>query len=881
MKKLFLLLLLPFTVSAQTVTPSWEVFGAGSHTIQYSFPGQTGGAKSIIDSINLYFRFWLKTDTNSILQTIPNFYPRGDVRWLRKIDTTAFISNLLSRSNTWTGTNEFKNNVTFGASANITGLGNFGVQNLAGTIFSNQEYNGFSVQNYSINSGASKYQKDVINWNNGTYDFQLFPPASVTGQRGIYFPDKSGTVALQGDTSTLIANILSRNNTWTGTNEFNAAQVDNVPTNPHDVVNLSYLSSYARIGDTTGFNKYFTRKTPIIGTIYNKTGFTTLSDFTTNGVTASVVSGNIRITGSTSDYVHSLDLNGITLLDRWNMSVQLIAPTLTSTTALAIGTRSINSVNAYSLIANADLTTSGTTSGQLTYVGNAGLTVLATSANRLTFSAGDTLAMYVSRDNMTVTTRMVNKSHPTVDVSTTYQTTPLLFSAIQNRGTFSIFAKGSDPIDVISIKISSESPKDAVLLVGDSKFEGRGATVIANALIGILGQSYPVINMGGGSDATPEVLQQMPEIIATKPRLVLLCIGRNDLSYGTSVSTIMANLLSITNQLTSANIQYRVFTGFWETTVNQDALAAAIRLAYPNNLIDNLKSTATTTASLSGDSKHPSDIGNYITSIDVKRSGVLDSITNTRVIISRSDIDNAIPSITAGSGNLITYDYKGLITSAITRKYMALDQSYGETATASGFTGDCNTILTNSIQAISTSATNKPFASTGVIITYASSASNINQIGYDRAGSLSAMRYYNGTSWSAWKNFVMVDGVLGTPTSGNASNLTNIPVANATGVLPVANGGTNLNATQTTVSGSTSGNAKFSQPEAGTSSKRVIVYMAALVGTASYTFPTAFTNTPVIVTTNGPAAGIVTALSTTAMTVTGATTTGFIILEGY
>lgn len=126
-------------------------------------------------------------------------------------------------------------------------------------------------------------------------------------------------------------------------------------------------------------------------------------------------------------------------------------------------------------------------------------------------------------------------------------------------------------------------------------------------------------------------------------------------------------------------------------------------------------------------------------------------------------------------------------------------------------------------------------------------------------------------------------GVLHTTATTGAltTGAVNLASADVTGVLPAANGGTNLNATQTTVSGSTSGNAKFSQPEAGTSSKRVIVYMAALVGTASYTFPTAFTNTPVIVTTNGPAAGIVTALSTTAMTVTGATTTGFIILEGY
>ncbi len=88
-------------------------------------------------------------------------------------------------------------------------------------------------------------------------------------------------------------------------------------------------------------------------------------------------------------------------------------------------------------------------------------------------------------------------------------------------------------------------------------------------------------------------------------------------------------------------------------------------------------------------------------------------------------------------------------------------------------------------------------------------------------------------------------------------------------------------ATQTTVNATTSGTVKYSQPEQGSSYKKVIAYAAAALGTASYTFPTAFTNTPVILTTNGLGAAVVTALSTTAMTITGTTTTGFIIVEGY
>jgi hypothetical protein len=83
------------------------------------------------------------------------------------------------------------------------------------------------------------------------------------------------------------------------------------------------------------------------------------------------------------------------------------------------------------------------------------------------------------------------------------------------------------------------------------------------------------------------------------------------------------------------------------------------------------------------------------------------------------------------------------------------------------------------------------------------------------------------------------------------------------------------------VNGSTSGSVIYSQPEQGASYKKVIARLNAVNGTASYTFPTAFANTPVIVTTNSTAATVVTSLTTTAMTITGTTTTGFIIIEGY
>lgn len=91
----------------------------------------------------------------------------------------------------------------------------------------------------------------------------------------------------------------------------------------------------------------------------------------------------------------------------------------------------------------------------------------------------------------------------------------------------------------------------------------------------------------------------------------------------------------------------------------------------------------------------------------------------------------------------------------------------------------------------------------------------------------------------------------------------------------------NSNISQTTVSGSTSGSAVFSEPFQGSAYKKVMIYCNALVGTASFTFPTAFSHTPVVLTTSGLSSAIATSVSTTAVTVTGTTTTGFLILEGF
>ena len=86
---------------------------------------------------------------------------------------------------------------------------------------------------------------------------------------------------------------------------------------------------------------------------------------------------------------------------------------------------------------------------------------------------------------------------------------------------------------------------------------------------------------------------------------------------------------------------------------------------------------------------------------------------------------------------------------------------------------------------------------------------------------------------------------------------------------------------QTIVTASVSGSCIFTEPILGDSLKRVMIYCNTMSGSASYTFPTAFEYTPVVLATDGLPNSVVSTISTTDVAVSGSNLTGFVVIEGF
>lgn len=369
-------------------------------------------------------------------------------------------------------------------------------------------------------------------------------------------------------------------------------------------------------GEITSLSNYLANRYALpspIGSIYSKSTFPDLSDWTNNGSTVSVVSNTLSFSGGAGTFTQTLDLtNYSTKLERWSITARFTVGTKNgSSFGFGVGIRSQNS---YGLVdvSSRFLMYTGVGSGTLILNGDTSHVALGAPSSALTFSAGDDIELTLSlNDGVLVTAARNMTTDPTTSVTTNFtygSGSPFM----PNTGRFCIYSIGGSFTCTAYSITSNEYYKPDLLFLGDSKTQRYNASTYTNSFVSLYRTNTPsktkgVVNYGGGYNRTQDYLNSLPEIInIIKPTRVCICGASNDVRSGVPDATMKANYASIVTQLIAAGIDVVHTTGLYETAISQTSLQAYIIANYPSGkIIDSVN----TVIALSGDNIHPTDAG--------------------------------------------------------------------------------------------------------------------------------------------------------------------------------------------------------------------------------------------------------------------------------
>jgi len=108
-----------------------------------------------------------------------------------------------------------------------------------------------------------------------------------------------------------------------------------------------------------------------------------------------------------------------------------------------------------------------------------------------------------------------------------------------------------------SAKLSPLNPQDIILAFGDSLTYGTGAPPEASYPLVLAGKAkLNVVNAGvPGEETSGGLIRISDELQKYNPKLVILCLGGNDLIHRTPDETIKSNLLQIINIIKKSGAQ--------------------------------------------------------------------------------------------------------------------------------------------------------------------------------------------------------------------------------------------------------------------------------------------------------------------------------------
>lgn len=527
----------------------------------------------------------------------------------------------------------------------------------------------------------------------------------------------------------------------------------------------------------TRINETFTKNQEThLGVIYNKNSWTSgdlAADFTqSGGITASIVSNKIQVTGGAGTFTQLLKLNGGTYLQHWQMSMKVQLGTINgSAFGYGIGVASSNTYvsNTSSLVRAAFV---GSTAA-LTHSTNASGSYANTfsTSQAMGQTAGDYILITYRVDFPNAYMSLRNMTTGTTQIDTSY-----IGGGSGNTSNFCIWSLGGTfTIDSLAIT-STELKYASDLFIGDSKTHMTSASTVDKSYVGLLRTySKSIVNIGAGGDRTTDILNRMPEALALKPGRAFLAIGSNDIRSGVSSGTLQTNYANIANQLRTAGVEVIHLLPFYETSIAQLTQRNWILSTFSADSIVDTYTPMTVAGRLNADGIHPNDAGHAAIAAAILQSGKMKEVRPVPPYlygaVSRSSDSvyqfvNGVKTfaykdsvgaggggggwgltgnagITSGSSYLGTTDTKGLSlrTAGVNRMYFDSTQPYvGIGNTSPNYTLDI-----------------KPSAVNAILSLTAPTSSTVAQVRVTNSSNYNGLMVKAGSAYSTYKTTVAHD----------------------------------------------------------------------------------------------------------------------------
>jgi len=336
-----------------------------------------------------------------------------------------------------------------------------------------------------------------------------------------------------------------------------------------------------------------------LGIIYSKSSWTNTADFITHGNTTAVLSGtNVNISSSTQDdWNNIIDITGYrTKLEKWRFRLRFRIITWSgSSYGLGFGLKSANQYVQNDVMGFIQTTNSG--AGGL-YILKSGRTIMASGSSALGVALNNVIELEGDfHDSVFHFTAHNITSGNTASASFTYATNGSTL-VVPNASNFSLMELGGTH-QVQSIEISSEELTGGnIVTIGDSKTIGYFSNSFAGRYAAQLNNVYPsVVINAGGADRVTHVLNRQQELTMLAPSKYLLCIGSNDLRFGSTLTDLQHNYDSLVQILlaTGATVYHFVLPEDYTKSLGVNTVplrdwVAATYPAYYINVWDSMAS---------------------------------------------------------------------------------------------------------------------------------------------------------------------------------------------------------------------------------------------------------------------------------------------------